>query len=251
MNAFSLANSTALVTGSTKGIGHAIALGLHEAGAQVVFHGSAAHFEDMPAGSSFVTGDLSSEGAPAEIIKAALREKPGLNLLVCNAGVPGDGDFLKITTDEWDRVMSINLRSVYFLVQCFARALVERNRPGAVVIVSSTNGFQPEEGCTVYDTSKAGLVMLARSLAQALAPHNIRVNGLAPGLIYTRLTTPWLKAQPEKERHYEKKTLLGRIGQPEDCAGAATFLLSPAASYITGQVIVVDGGLTVGQIGKM
>lgn len=248
---FSLAANTALVTGSSKGIGHAIALGLAESGAQVVFHGNTSRPADMPAGSAFVQGDLSVPGAPSAVLEAALREKPGLDLLVCNAGVPSDGDFLNITPEEWDRTMSINLRSVYFLVQSFARAMVERKRPGAVVIVSSTNGFQPEEGCTVYDTSKAGLIMLARSLAQALAPHNIRVNGLAPGLIYTQLTTPWLKSQPEKERHYEKKTLLGRIGQPEDCAGAAAFLLSPAASYITGQVIIVDGGLTVGQIGKM
>ena len=147
--------------------------------------------------------------------------------------------------------MNLNVRAAYFLVQAFARELVARQRPGAVVIVSSTNGFQSEEESTAYDTSKGALVMMTRTLAQALAPHGIRVNGLAPGLIRTPLTIPWIDTQHEKRRHYEKKILLGRVGEAEDCAGTAVFLLSPASAYITGQVLVVDGGLTVGQIGRM
>jgi NAD(P)-dependent dehydrogenase (short-subunit alcohol dehydrogenase family) len=93
------------------------------------------------------------------------------------------------------------------------------------------------------------MVMLTRTLAQTLAPHQIRVNGIAPGLIRTPLTAGL--ANSPKQQHYEKKILLGRLGEPEDCAGAAVFLLSPAARYITGQIIVVDGGLTLGQIGRM
>ncbi len=251
MQAFSLAGNTALVTGSSKGIGLAIGRGLHAAGAEVVFHGNTSRPADLPTGSACVAGDLLAPEAPAALLAAALAAKPGLDLLVCNAGSFFDRDFLAMGLAEWERTMNLNVRAAYFLVQAFARELAARRRPGAVVIVSSTNGFQSEEESTAYDTSKGALVMMTRTLAQALAPHRIRVNGLAPGLIRTPLTAPWIDTQHEKRRHYEKKILLARIGEPDDCAGAAAFLLSPAAAYITGQVIVVDGGLTVGQIGRM
>ncbi len=248
---FSLAANTALVTGSSKGIGHAIALGLADSGAQVIFHGNTSRPEDMPPGSAFVQGDLSGSDAAAALIDAAFREKDGLDLLVCNAGSFFDRDYFDMTDTEWERTMNLNVRSIYFLVQSFARTLIGKKRSGAVVIVSSTNGFQSEESSTAYDTSKGALVMMTRTLAQALAPHGIRVNGLAPGLIRTPLTAPWIDTQHDKRRHYEKKILLRRIGTPRECAGAAAFLLSPAATYITGQIIIVDGGLTVGQIGEM
>jgi NAD(P)-dependent dehydrogenase (short-subunit alcohol dehydrogenase family) len=251
MKPFSLASSAALVTGSSKGIGLAIAEGLHAAGAAVVFHGNTSQPATLPPGSAFVRGDLLAPEAPAQLVAAAFQAKPELNLLVCNAGSFFDKDFLAMGLPEWERTMNLNVRAAYFLVQAFARELVARKRPGAVVIVSSTNGFQSEEESTAYDTSKGALVMMTRTLAQALAPHGIRVNGLAPGLIRTPLTAPWIDTQHEKRRHYEKKILLARIGNAEDCAGTAVFLLAPASAYITGQVLVVDGGLTVGQIGKM
>ena len=251
MNAFSLAGNAALVTGSTTGIGHAIALALREAGAGVILHGIHRP-EQLPAGSPFLAADLLDAGAPAALVADAFRELPGLDLLVCNAGSFCDVPFLEMDADRWERTMNLNVRATYFLVQAFARGLVERRRPGSVVIVSSTNGFQAEDDSTAYDTSKGALVMMTRTLAQSLAPHGIRVNGLAPGLIHTPLTNGWLGGQkPEARRHYEKKILLGRVGQPEDCAGTAVFLLSAASAYITGQVLVVDGGLTVGQVGKL
>ncbi len=251
MNPFSLASSIALVTGSTKGIGHAIALGLGTAGATVIFHGTK-RSEPLPPGSRFIPADLGAPEAPAALVADAFAAEPGLNLLVCNAGSFFDVPFLEMGADRWDRTMSLNVRATYFLAQAFARELIARQRPGAMVIVSSTNGFQSEDDSTAYDTSKGALVMMTRSLAQSLASHCIRVNGLAPGLIHTPLTDSWLGGKkPETRRHYEKKILLGRIGEPVDCAGTAVFLLSPAAAYITGQVLVVDGGLTVGQIGRM
>ncbi|MEO6874361.1 MAG: SDR family oxidoreductase [Opitutaceae bacterium] len=251
MKAFSLSSRTALVTGSSKGIGLAIAQGIHAAGAEVVFHGNTSQPTQLPPGCACVTGDLLGGDAPGALIAAAFQAKPGLDLLVCNAGSFFDKDFLAMGLPEWDRTMNLNVRAAYFLVQAFARELVARKRPGAVVIVSSTNGFQAEEESTAYDTSKGALVMMTRTLAQALAAHHIRVNGMAPGLIRTPLTAGWIDSQPEKRRHYEKKILQARIGEPEDCAGPTVFLLSPAAAYITGQVLVVDGGLTVGQIGRM
>ncbi len=251
MNAFSLAPSAALVTGSTKGIGHAIALGLGAAGADVIFHGTE-RSAPLPAGGTFLSADLSTADAPAELVTAAFRARPALDLLVCNAGSFFDVPYLEMDATRWERTMNLNVRATYFIVQAFARELVARQRGGAVVIVSSTNGFQAEDDSTAYDTSKGALVMMTRSLAQSLAPQRIRVNGLAPGLIHTPLTDSWLGGKkPETRRHYEKKILLGRVGEPVDCAGAAVFLLSPAAAYITGQVLVVDGGLTVGQIGRL
>lgn len=252
MNAFSLATSAALVTGSTQGIGHGIAQGLRAAGAAVVFHGPGARPDSVPADAPYVAGDLVQEDTPAAIVTAALAARPDLDLLVCNAGSFFDVPFLDMAAAQWDRTMNLNVRATYFVAQAFARAMVARQRPGAILVISSTNGFQSEPDSTAYDTSKGALVMLTRSLAHSLAPHRIRVNGLAPGLIHTPLTGVWLSGrQPELRQHYEKKILLGRVGEPADCAGAAVFLLSPAASYITGQVLVVDGGLTVGQVGRI
>lgn len=252
MKAFSLARNAALVTGSTQGIGHAIARGLQEAAAGVVFHGLGARPDSLAATETYVGGDLLDASTPASLVAAAFQAQPTLDLLVCNAGSFFDVPFLEMGVAQWERTMNLNVRATYFVVQAFARELVARQRPGAIVIVSSSNGFQSEPDSTAYDTSKGALVMMTRSLAHSLAPHGIRVNGLAPGLIHTPLTNGWLSGQQTGMRQlYEKKILLGRAGEPADCAGAAVFLLSPAAAYITGHVLVVDGGLTVGQVGRV
>lgn len=252
MTAASPSSNAVLVTGSSQGIGYAIALGLQAAGAGVVFHGHEARPASIPAGSSFIEANLLVPDAPGSLVAAAFREQPSLDRLVCNAGSFFDVPFLEMGAEQWDRTLQLNVRATYFVVQAFARELVARGRSGAILIVSSTNGFQSEDDSTAYDTSKGALVMMTRSLAHSLARHQIRVNGIAPGLIQTPLTAAWLSGKdPAARRHYEKKILLGRIGEPADCAGPAVFLLSAAAGYITGQVIVVDGGLTVGQVGKM
>ena len=248
MPPFSLAGSTALVTGSSQGIGFAIAHGLHGAGAQVVFHGKDAGAPAMPPGSVYLAEDLLDPEGPARLVRAAFQQRPGLDLLVCNAGSFFDVPFLEMQPARWEKTINLNVRGSYFTAQAFARELVARQRPGAIVTTCSTNGFQPEDDSTAYDISKGAMVMLTRTLAQSLAAHHIRVNGIAPGLIRTPLTAGLNDA--EKQKHYEKKILLGRLGEPDDCAGAVVFLLSPAARYITGQIIVVDGGLTLGQIGR-
>jgi NAD(P)-dependent dehydrogenase (short-subunit alcohol dehydrogenase family) len=253
MKAFSLENSAALVTGSSQGIGFAIATALREAGANVIFHALPARPENIPANCAYLQADLMQPDAPARLIADAFAAQPNLDTLVCNAGSFFDAPFLEMTRERWDRTLQLNLSATYFIAQEFARRLVATKREGSICITTSTNGLQAEADSTAYDTSKGALVMLIRSLAVSLGDHGIRVNGIAPGLIRTPLTAMWMEGHPDSEsvlEHYKKKVLLRRIGTPEDCAGAVVFLCSPAAGYITGEIITIDGGLTVVQIGK-
>lgn len=252
MKAFSLADRAALVTGSSQGIGFTAANALREAGARVVFHGLQARPENIPGDADYVQADLMQGDAPQQLVANAFQAEPQLDTLVCNAGSFFDLPFLAMTRERWDGTMQLNLKATYFIAQEFARRLVAAKRGGSICITTSTNGLQAEADSTAYDTSKGALVMLIRSLAVSLGDHGIRVNGIAPGLIKTPLTSVWIETRADDLlAHYKKKILLGRIGAPEDCAGAIVFLSSPAASYITGEILTIDGGLTVQQIGKM
>jgi NAD(P)-dependent dehydrogenase (short-subunit alcohol dehydrogenase family) len=245
---FSLADQTVLVTGSSQGIGYAIARAAHDAGAFVIFHGKEPAPPALPERALYIPGDLLDPDGPARLMERAFAARPELSLLVCNAGSFFDLAFLEMTVALFQRTMDLNVKANYFLAQAFAREMRRLGRAGAMVLTSSTNGFQPEDDSTAYDTSKGAVVMLTRTLAQSLSVHGIRVNGVAPGLIKTPLTAGLVNTA--KQTLYEKKIVLGRLGEPDDCAGAAVFLLSPAARYITGQIIVVDGGLTLGQLGR-
>jgi NAD(P)-dependent dehydrogenase (short-subunit alcohol dehydrogenase family) len=251
MKTFSLENSAALVTGSSKGIGLAIGLGLREAGAKVVFHGTSPRPNEIPNECDYLTADLLHADATGELFRMAVKVRPEINLLICNAGSFFDTPFLEMTRELLEKTLQLNVACAYFLAQEFAKQLVAQKRAGAIVIISSTNGMQAEADSTAYDTSKGALVMLTKSLAVSLANHGIRVNGVAPGLIRTPLTAKWMETRGDAIAHYEKKILLGRVGTPEDCAGAVVFLCSKAAGYITGHIITVDGGLTTAQVGRM
>jgi len=251
MNLFSLAGHAALVTGSSRGIGKAIAEACLQAGAHVLWHGTRERPSDLPPDAPYLRVDLMSLGAPEELMQQAFAIDPQLDILVSNAGSFFDVPFLEMTAERWEQTISLNLRASYFLIQAFARRLVAERRPGSVVIITSTNGFQAERDSSAYDISKGGLVMQTRTLALALADYGIRVNAVAPGLIRTPLTEPWINTNHAMRRLYEKTIPLGYIGTAEECAGAAVFLASSAASYITGHILVVDGGLTICQIGRL
>jgi NAD(P)-dependent dehydrogenase (short-subunit alcohol dehydrogenase family) len=237
------------VTGSSQGIGLAIGQGLQEAGARVVFHGLQQSVEGL---ASYVQADLMQNDGPQRLVDAAFQLESCLDTLICNAGSFFDVPFFEMTRERWDKTMRLNLASAFFTAQAFAKRLVAEKRVGSIVITSSTNGFQGEMDSCAYDASKGALVMLTKSLAVSLADHGIRVNGVAPGLIKTPLTAQWMESKDRSLlNHYEKKILLRRVGLPEDVAGATAFLCSSAASYITGEIIVIDGGLTSCQIGRM
>ena len=245
LNPFGLSGHQALVTGSTRGIGRALALGLEQAGAEVLLHGVPAGEDSCP---DALREDLCEPGAPERLLAKALEAKPGLDMLVCNAGGFFDVPFSDMDRPRWEKTMRLHLEAPYFLIQTFARSLKARGKGGAVVIIGSTNGFLAEADSTAYDTSKGGLVMMTRTLAVALAPAGIRVNSIAPGLVRTPLTSTWMDRDPEKVAGYERKIPLARVGEPSDCAGSCVFLCSPASGYMTGQTLVVDGGLTLTQI---
>ena len=249
MKKFDLSGRAALVTGSTKGIGRGIADAMQDCNARVLFHGRErpADFSDA---ATCLLADLMQSGAPEQLIEEAFTAAPELDILVCNAGSFFDVPFLEMTRDRFDQTQNLNVRAPYFLVQAFARKLVEVRRGGAIVIVGSTNGFQAEHDSTAYDTSKGALVMMTKTLALELAKHSIRVNSLAPGLIRTPLTERWIDTDHTARAHYEKNIPLGRIGVIDDCGAATVFLVSHAADFITGHSLVVDGGLTLSQIDK-
>lgn len=253
MKSLSLEGHAALVTGSSQGIGLAMALGLREAGARVVFHGLQAQApSEVPSNATYVSANLLDADAPERLVAEAFAAEPSLDTLICNAGSFFDIPTLEMTRALWDQTFQLNVSAAFFIAQAFARRLVEQKRGGSIVIVSSTNGLQAEADSVAYDSSKGALMMMTRSLAVSLAPHGIRVNGIAPGLIRTPLTSVWMESRAhDLIPHYERNIPLSRIGKPEDISGAAVFLSSPAASYITGEVIVIDGGLTVTQVGRM
>lgn len=245
------------ITGSTQGVGRSIASACAQAGANVVLHGlrdDAAATEarllcqQHTANIASVFGDLSDpmpEG-PLSVADAALAANPQLDTLVCNAGTYIDQPFLEMDFATFDRTMKINVYAQYVLIQKFARRWVEQRTNGRILLIGSINGRLSEPVHVAYDTSKGAIDAMVRSLCVTLAPLGIRVNGMAPGLFRTPLTEPAL--QDERLHSWMKlHTPNGQVPGPDVCGQTAVFLLSEAASHIHGQMLLVDGGMSVWQ----
>jgi 2-dehydro-3-deoxy-D-gluconate 5-dehydrogenase len=243
---FSLENRTALVTGANTGLGQAFALALARAGADIVAVGrkppteTAASVAAAGRRLEFVEADL-DEARPSEIVAKALASFDGIDILVNNAGIIRRKDALEVDERDWDEVLNVNLKTVFFLSQAVARQLVARRRPGKIVNVASMLSFQGGVRVAAYTASKSGLAGLTKLLANEWAPHGINVNAIAPGYFVTN-NTEALRADSKRNADIVARIPAGRWGEPEDLAGAAVFLASPASDYVHGIILPVDGG---------
>ncbi|HEU5064311.1 MAG TPA: 3-oxoacyl-[acyl-carrier-protein] reductase [Gaiellaceae bacterium] len=235
----SLEGRTALVTGGSRGIGRAIAVELGKAGAAVVV-GYRSGAEEAEA----VAKEVGGRAAQADVsnpdeARALVEEAGDIDILVNNAGVTRDGVLARMTDDDWRDVVDTNLGSVFNTCRAASRGMMKR-KSGSIVNVSSIVGLRGNWGQTNYAASKAGIIGFTKSLARELGSRGVRANVVAPGYINTRLTD----VLPEEARDAMlANTPLGKLGDPEDVAGAVRFLCSDEASFITGEVLLVDGGL--------
>lgn len=239
MSFASLDGKTALVTGASKGIGRAIAIELAAAGAAVVV-GYRTGKDDAETlaeelGARAVQADVSD---PAEA-KRLVEEAGDLDILINNAGLTRDGVLARMADEDWRTVIETNLSSVFYTCRAVSRSMM-RKRAGAIVNVSSIVGVHGNWGQTNYAASKAGIIGFTKSLARELGSRNVRANVVAPGYVRTQLTDV---LPEEAAQAMLANTPLGRLGEPSDVAGAVRFLCSDEASFITGEVLLVDGGL--------
>ncbi|GAA0645172.1 2-dehydro-3-deoxy-D-gluconate 5-dehydrogenase KduD [Brevundimonas lenta] len=247
MSPFDLSGRTALVTGANTGLGQAIAVGLAEAGADIVAVGRSAPTETATmveaAGRKLhaISADLSSTAPIAGVVAQAVEAASAIDILVNNAGIIRRNDSLDFTEEDWDAVMDTNLKSAFFLSQAVARTWVGANRGGKIINICSMLSFQGGIRVPSYTASKSGLAGLTRLLACEWAAKGINVNGIAPGYFSTN-NTEALRADESRNRDILARIPAGRWGDPSDLSGAAVFLASDAAAYVHGTVLAVDGG---------
>jgi 3-oxoacyl-[acyl-carrier protein] reductase len=244
-----LTNQIAVVTGAGRGIGRAIALKFAAAGADIVCVSRTAENSEKVAGEVRALGrkawalavdvaDAASVNTAAEKI---LTETGRVDILVNNAGVTRDGLLMRMSDEDWDTVLATNLKGAFLFTRAFSRSFIKQ-RSGSIINVASIIGLIGNAGQCNYAASKGGLIAMTKSVAKELGSRGINVNALAPGFIETDMTAG---LKEEWKAEMLKKIPLNRLGQPEDIAEAALFLASPAARYVTGQVLTVDGGLVM------
>ncbi|MEA2573880.1 MAG: glucose 1-dehydrogenase [Chloroflexia bacterium] len=245
-----LSGKVVIVTGASTGIGYEIALRLGRAGAAVV----AGYNKDEEGalravrtiagyGGNAIAAQVTAESVAScrEFVQTAVREFGQLDIACCHAGITSWGPFLEYTEAAFDEVVSVNLRGTYFLAQAAAHEMVRRGAGGRIIVTSSVVGVQAVENLSAYAMTKGGLQALTRNLVLELSPYNITINCVAPGSVTNARN---LRDDPEYDTRWAKVIPLGRAGEPSDIASAVLFFASEEASWITGQTLVVDGGLT-------
>jgi dehydrogenase/reductase SDR family protein 4 len=250
---FDLSGQVALITGSSRGIGKAIAEEMAVAGAKVVISSRKQEACDQVRDEIIARGgeaisiacNISRKEEVEGLVKATLDQFGRIDILVCNAAVnPFYGSLTKLEDDAWDKIMDCNVKSSWWFCKLVAPHMVERGS-GNIILISSIGAFRSTSVLGAYGISKAADAQLARNFALELGPKGIRVNAIAPGLVKTDFAKA-LWSNPSILQNVEQRAPLRRIGQPVEIAGVAVFLASQAASFVTGQLIVADGGATLG-----
>jgi 3-oxoacyl-[acyl-carrier protein] reductase len=247
-----LADKVALVTGSARGIGYAIAMKLAEVGADVVVNDieAAADSLENAAGeirksgrqSLAVTADVSSPDDVTRLIDTAVKEFGRIDILVNNAGVTRDQLIMKMSDEEWDTVLNIDLKSAFLCTRAVLRYMIKQ-RWGRIISIASVVGIIGNAGQANYASAKAGIIGLTRSIAKEVGSRGITANAIAPGYIQTRMTE---QLDEKQKQELLRHVPLGSLGTPQDVAEAVAFLASEEARYITGQVLNIDGGMANG-----
>jgi NAD(P)-dependent dehydrogenase (short-subunit alcohol dehydrogenase family) len=241
-----LTDRVAIVTGAARGIGLAIARRFADEGAAVVMADVAeAALVEAARGvpdATAIVADVSRKPDVGRVVEAAAARTGRIDILVNNAGITHACDFLDLAEDDFDRVLGVNLKSMFLCGQAVARHMVAHGVRGAIVNLSSVNAVMAIANQVPYTVSKGGVNQLTKVMALALAPHGIRVNGIGPGTIATEMARAAVLGSEEGRRRILSRTPLGRLGEPEEVAAIAAFLASDDASYLTGQTIYPDGG---------
>lgn len=243
-------NKVAVITGAGTGIGYEIARQLVKEGASVVIndldeslaHSAADTIQQQDAGECIAfSGDASQVSFCQDIVAEAVRRFGRVDIAIPNAGITLFGDFFSLPAEDFRKVVNLNLQGGFFLTQAAARQMRDQGRGGRILLMSSVIGFQAAAELTVYAITKAALRMMAKNLVAELSPHKITINALAPGATITNRT---LQEDEQYVENWSRVTPIGRPAEPLDIAQAALFFLSPEASHITGQTLLVDGGWT-------
>lgn len=244
---FDLSGKTAIVTGSNTGLGRAMAVGLAEAGADIVgvYHSTPPRetgaITDLGRTFTGVEADLGRPGAAEAIVEEAVSACGSIDILVNNAGIIRRSPALEFSEKDWDDVLAVNLKSIFFLSQAVARRYVHQGGGGKIINIASVLSFQGGIRVASYTAAKSGVLGLTRLLACEWAPHGINVNGIAPGYMRTA-NTKAIRDDPERNRQIIERIPAGDWGEPESLQGAVVFLASAASSYMHGHVLAVDGG---------